>query len=87
MVCMVAGWFVWVAIPRRLGRQLRFGAAFAGGLLCANLPAMEWARFMRVDMLGLLLTFLGLLLFVSGRRGLEYAAFLCSSLRFSPSRR
>jgi hypothetical protein len=77
MLCAVAAWFVWVTIPRRLGRQLRWGAALAGGLLCANLPAMAWAQFMRVDMLGLLLTFLGLLLFVSGRRGLEYGAFLC----------
>lgn len=54
-----------------------WGPACAAPLLCANLNTMSWAKFMRVDLLALLLTFLGLWLFQTGRDRpwMRYLAF------------
>src|SRR5579864_3303440 len=74
---MIIGLFTWLGIPV-LSNPLRAAAAGVSGLLSYNLDTMRWAQFMRVDMLALLFTFTGLLLFLLADRhsGCDYAAFL-----------
>ena len=71
------GLFTWLAVPGLAMFNLA-AAAVVSGLLCYNLSTMRWAQLMRVDMLALLFTFAGLLLFFLADRhpGLDYAAFL-----------
>lgn len=77
LIGAVIGLFTWVSVPSLLAFP-RAAAAVVSGLLCYNLSTMRWAEFMRVDLLALLLTFAGLLLFLlaDDHSGLDYAAFL-----------
>jgi len=77
LIGVVIGLFTWLSIPSLLALP-RAAAAVVSGLLCYNLSTMEWAEFMRVDLLALLFTFAGLLLFLLADHhpGLDYAAFL-----------
>lgn len=74
---VLIGLFTWLGIPV-LSSSPRAAAAVVSGLLSYNLATVRWAQLMRVDMLALLLTFAGLLLFLLADRhpGLDCAAFL-----------
>jgi hypothetical protein len=71
---------IYISLPRRFGYALRIAAAATGLLyLCAD-PVLYWVPLMRVDVLGLFLTYLGLFFFISSRAlnpWKVYLAFLC----------
>jgi hypothetical protein len=76
-LCLTLGWTVYRSVPARASRLAAIaGAIFAGTLPC-GLDNMDWALLMRVDMLGLWLTFAGLAVFILGRSfATRYAAFV-----------
>jgi hypothetical protein len=71
---------IYISLPRRFGYALRIAAAATGLLyLCAD-PVLYWIPLMRVDVLGLFLTYLGLFFFISSRAvnpWKVYLAFFC----------
>ena len=76
-LCLTLGWTVYRSVPARASKL----AAIAGGIFAGTLPCgldnMDWALLMRVDMLGLWLTFAGLAVFILGRSfATRYAAFV-----------
>ena len=76
-LCLTLGWTVYRSVPARASKLAAIaGAIFAGTLPC-GLDNMDWALLMRVDMLGLWLTFAGLAVFILGRSfATRYAAFV-----------
>jgi hypothetical protein len=69
---------VFTCLPRRTPVSGRLSGALTAIVLVYSLTGLEWARLMRVDLLGLAFTFAGLALFImSGRRAApEYTAFV-----------
>jgi len=71
---------IYISLPRRFGYAVRIAAAATGLLyLCAD-PVLHWVPLMRVDVLGVLLTYLGLFFFISSRGATSwkvYLAFFC----------
>jgi len=77
-IAVAVGLLGWYPVRRSFSRFSRISAAVLSGLLCFNLSTIAWAQFMRVDMLALLFTFSGILLFVWAPRRTRwhYGAFL-----------
>jgi len=76
-LCLTLGWTVYRSVPVRAPKLAAIGGAFFAGALPCGLDNMDWALLMRVDMLGLWLTFAGLALFIFGRNAaMRYAAFV-----------
>jgi hypothetical protein len=70
---------IYGVLPRRFGRWVRMCAAGTGLLFLCTDAAFLWFPLMRVDLLGLLATYLGVYLFVSAgeKHWKEYLAFGC----------
>ena len=65
LLCVVAGWAVFQALPRRTSWQSRlFAAAFAGALP-TSIYNFSWTWLARVDTLAILLAFSGVVLFAA----------------------
>ena len=65
LLCMLAGWITFQALPHRADWQIRlFAAAFAGGLP-TTLYNFHWTWLARVDTLAILLSFSGVVLFAA----------------------
>ncbi|MGD0500019.1 MAG: hypothetical protein ABSC23_16460 [Bryobacteraceae bacterium] len=79
LISLLAGALVFRVLPRRIPRMTRLSGALTGALLAYSVPSLEWARYVRVDLLANLLAFLGVYLFIAGARRpvLQYAAFFC----------
>jgi hypothetical protein len=76
-LCLTLGWTVYRSVPARAPKLAAIGGAIFAGALPCGLDNMDWALLMRVDMLGLWLTFAGLALFIFGRTAaMRYAAFV-----------
>jgi len=76
-LCLTLGWTVYRSVPVRAPKLAAIGGALFAGALPCGLDNMDWALLMRVDMLGLWLTFAGLALFIFGRNAaMRYAAFV-----------
>jgi len=76
-LCLSLGWTVYRSIPARAPKLAAIGGAIFAGTLPCGLDNMDWALLMRVDMLGLWLTFAGLAVFILGRTTtMRYAAFV-----------
>src|SRR6266496_1042438 len=75
---LVIGVLVFLSLPRRLQRTGRVVTASSAALAATLLDALRWTSFARVDMLGILLCFVGIAIFVlSGRHhAWQYAAFV-----------
>jgi hypothetical protein len=75
-LCLTLGWTVYRSVPARAPKLAAIGGAVFASALPCGLDNMDWALLMRVDMLGLSLTFAGLAVFIFGRTAiLRYAAF------------
>ena len=79
-ISVVLGLTAYFSIPHRMGQTARtVGAILAGALPCGCEP-MQWARYARVDMLGMLLTCIGISIFLlarsDGRRYIAFAFFV-----------
>ncbi len=71
------GWTVYRSVPGRASKLAAIGGAIFAAALPCGLDNMDWALLMRVDMLGLWLTFAGLAVFIFGRTAaMRYAAFV-----------
>ena len=79
LIQLVITLLVFSAFPKRLPLWPRVIAALYAGLLINVLDVMRWTKLARVDMLAVLLSFLGFAIFVAGRRKhvWQYAAFVC----------
>lgn len=76
-LCLTLGWIVYRSVPARAPKLAAIGGAIFASTLPCGLDNMDWALMMRVDMLGLWLTFAGLALFIFGRAtAVRYAAFV-----------
>jgi len=76
-LCLTLGWTVYRSVPARAPKLAAIGGALFAGALPCGLDNMDWALLMRVDMLGLWLTFAGLALFILGRNAaMRYTAFV-----------
>jgi hypothetical protein len=78
LIGLIFGVQVFTCIPRRIPVSARLSGAFAAVVLVYSLSGVEWMRLMRVDLLGLAMTFGGLALFILGvrRARWQYAAFV-----------
>ena len=81
-ISVVLGLTAYFSIPHRMGQTARtVGAILAGALPCGCEP-MQWARYARVDMLGMLLTCIGISIFLlarsDGRRYIAFAFFVAA---------
>jgi hypothetical protein len=65
ILCIVAGWAVLQALPRRASRPMRLLAAAFAGALPAALYNFNWVWLARVDTLAILLSFGGVALFAA----------------------
>lgn len=76
-IALLTGAMVFLSVEQR--GMLRLLASGAAGLLALHLPATFWSLLMRVDTIGIFLSFCGLFLYLRSDRirGLEYAAFVC----------
>jgi len=76
-LCLTLGWTVYRSVPVRAPKLAAIGGGLFAGALPCGLDNMDWARLMRVDMLGLCLTFAGLAVFIFGRNAaMRYTAFV-----------
>jgi len=76
-LCLTLAWTVYRSVPARAPRLAAIGGAIFAAALPCGLDNMDWALLMRVDMLGLWLTFTGLALFLFGRTAaMPYGAFV-----------
>lgn len=76
-ICLTLPWIVYRSVPARAPKVAKVGGAVLAGALPCGLKTMDWAQLMRVDMLALWLTFMGLALFILGRTAISrYAAFV-----------
>lgn len=76
-LCLTLAWIVYRSAPVRAPRYAAIAGAIVAGAFPCGLQAMDWALLMRVDMLGLWLTFAGLGLFILGKTAVpRYAAFV-----------
>ncbi len=76
-ICITLSWVVYRSVPARASRL----AAVCGAILAAAFPCgldvMKWTPLMRVDMLGLWLSFVGMAVFVLARNTAQrYFAFV-----------
>lgn len=78
LIGLIFGPQVFTCLPRRMPVSARLSGAFAAIVLIYSLSGVEWMRLMRVDLLGLAITFGGVALFIlSGHRSRwQYAAFV-----------
>jgi hypothetical protein len=76
-LCFTMGWIVYRSVPARASKLAAIGGAIFAAALPCGLDNMDWALLMRVDMLGLWLTFAGLAVFILCRTAaMRYAAFV-----------
>jgi hypothetical protein len=76
-LCLTMGWTIYRSVPARAPKLAAIGGALFAAALPCGLDNMDWALLMRVDMLGLWLTFAGLAVFIFGRTAaVRYAAFV-----------
>lgn len=74
---LVLAWIVYRSVPARAPRLGAISASVLAASLPCGLESMEWTPYMRVDMLGLLLTFGGLAVFILARSTAQrYGAFI-----------
>jgi hypothetical protein len=75
---LVIGILVFSCLPRRLQRSGRLATAVSAALLANVLDVMRWTSLARVDMLAILLSFIGVAVFVlSGKdKAWQYLAFV-----------
>lgn len=66
-ICLTLAWVVYRTTPVRASRLAAVGGAIVAMAFPCGLSMMRWAPFMRVDMLGLWLSFSGLAMFVLAR--------------------
>ena len=68
LLCILAGWITFQALPHRADRQIRLFAAAFAGVLPTTLYNFNWTWLARVDTLAILLSFSGLVLFAARPR-------------------
>lgn len=76
-LCLTLAWTVYRSVPVRAPLTAAIGGAILAAALPCGLKTMDWAALMRVDMLGLFLTFAGLAVFILGTQtASRYLAFV-----------
>jgi hypothetical protein len=66
-ICLTLAWVVYRTVPASAPRLAAVGGAILAAAFPCGLDVMKWSPFMRVDMLGLWLSFSGLAVFVLAR--------------------